>query len=145
MKNSFKVKNVISKLELGNGNTAKTDEQKSQALNLFFSCVFQNETLDNIQWLTCADNLDDICLQDIVITPSAVFNTLMTLNLAKSDGHDIILPRVLLEHYKFLYILLSVLFNNSMEKESIPYDWKNAEITATLIKTLRVIHQTTDQ
>ena len=30
---SLKVKNSISKLVLGNGNTAETDEQKSQALN----------------------------------------------------------------------------------------------------------------
>ena len=38
---SMKVKNGISKLVLGNGNTAETDEQKSQALNLFFSSVFK--------------------------------------------------------------------------------------------------------
>ena len=34
---SMKVKNGISKLVLGNGNTAETYKQKSQALNLFFS------------------------------------------------------------------------------------------------------------
>ena len=33
---SLKVKNGISKLELESGNTAETDEQKSQALKLFF-------------------------------------------------------------------------------------------------------------
>ena len=66
---SLKVKNGISKLVLGNGNTAETDEQKSQALNLFFSSVFLNETLDNIPALNCANNSDGICLPEVVITP----------------------------------------------------------------------------
>ena len=55
---SLKVKNGISKLVLGNDNTAETDEQKSQASNLFFSSLFQNETLDNIPALNCANNSD---------------------------------------------------------------------------------------
>ena len=71
---SLKVKNGINKLVLGSGNTAETDEQKSQALNLFFSSVFQNETLDNIPALNCANNSDGVCLPDVVITPAAVFS-----------------------------------------------------------------------
>ena len=59
----MKVKNGISKLVLGNGNTAETDEQKSQALNLFFSSVFQYETLDNIPALNCANNSE--CVSSI--------------------------------------------------------------------------------
>ena len=37
----MKVKNGISKLALGNGKTAETDEQKSLALNIFLSSVFK--------------------------------------------------------------------------------------------------------
>ena len=127
---SMKVKNCISKLVLGNGNTAETDEQKSQALNLFLTSVFQNETLDNIPALNCASNCDGVCLPEVVITPAAVFSKLKTLHPTKSDGPDRIPPRVLLELQKFLYIPLTILFNNSMEKGSIPCDWINAEITA---------------
>ena len=126
----MKVKNGISKLALGNGNTAETGEQKSQALNLFFSSVFQDETLDNIPALNCANNFDGVCLPEVVITPAAVSNKLKTLNPTKSEGPDRIPPMVLLELQKFLYIPLTILFNNSIEKGSIYYDWKNAKITA---------------
>ena len=85
---SLKVKNNISKLVLRNSNTAKTDEQKSQASNLFFSYVCQNETLDNIPALNCANNSDGVCLPEVVITPAAVFNKLRTLNPTKSEGPD---------------------------------------------------------
>ena len=133
----MKVKNGISKLVLGNGNTAETDEQKSQALNLFFSSVFQNKTLDNIPALNCANNSDGVCLPEVVITPAAVFNKLKTLNPTESEGPDRIPPRVLLELQKFLYIPLTKLFNNSIEKGSIPSDWKNAEITSICLKGIK--------
>ena len=61
---SLKVKNGIRKLVLGNSNT-ETDEQKSQALNLLFSSVIQNETLDNITALNCANNSDGVCLPEV--------------------------------------------------------------------------------
>ena len=98
-------------------------------MNIFFSSVFQNNTLDNIPALNCANNLDGVCLPKAVITPTAVFNKLKTLNPTKSEGPDRIPPRVLLELHKFLYIPFTILFNNSIEKGSIPRDWKNAEIT----------------
>ena len=66
----------------------------------------------------------------VVITPAAVFPKLKTLNPTKFEGPDRIPPRVLLELQKFLYIPLTILFNNSMEKGFIPCDWKNVEITA---------------
>ena len=90
------MKNGISKLVLGNGNTAETEEQKSQALNLFISSVFQNETLDNISAINCANNSDGVCLQEVVITPATIFNKLKTHNPTKSEGPDRIPPRVLL-------------------------------------------------
>ena len=133
----MKVKNGISKLVLGNGITAETDKQKSQALNLFFSSVFHNETLDNIPALNCASNSEGVCLPEVVITPQAVFNKLKTLNPTKSEGPDRIAPRVLLELQKFLYIPLTILFNNSIEKGSIPCDWKNEEITPILKKGIK--------
>ena len=98
------MKNGISKLELINGNTAETDEQKSQALNLFFSSAFQNETLDNISALNCVINSDGVCLQEVVITPAAVFSKHRTLNPTKYEGPYRITPQVLLELDKFLYI-----------------------------------------
>ena len=56
------------------------------------------------------------------ITLAAVFDKLKTLNTTKSEGPDRIPPRVLLELQKFLYIPLTILFNNSIEKGSIPCD-----------------------
>ena len=100
---SLKVENGIGKLDLGNGNTAETDEQKSQALNLFFSYVFQNET-DNIQPLNCANNVDGVCLPEVLVSSAAVFNTLRTFDPIKSDGPHRISPGVLLELLKFIYV-----------------------------------------
>ena len=139
------MKNGISKLVLGNGNTAETDEQKSQALNLFLSSAFQNETLHNIPALNCANNSDGVCLPEVVITPAAIFNKLKMLNPTKSEGPDRIPPRVLLELQKFLYVPLTILINNSIEKGSIPCDWKDVEIIAIKKKALRVIQKTIDQ
>ena len=118
----MKVKNGISKQELANGNTAETDEQKSQALNIFFSPVLQNETISNIPAINCTYHSDGVCLPEAVITPAAVFNKPKTLNPTISEGPDRILPRVLLELHRFLYISLTILFNNSMQKEFIPCD-----------------------
>ena len=59
------------------------------------------------------------------------------LNPTKSEGPDRISPRVLLELQKFLYIPLIIIFNNSIEKGSIPCDWKNEEITAILKKGIK--------
>ena len=110
------MKNCISKLKLGNGNTAETDEQKSQAFNIFFSSVFQNETLDNILSLNCINNSDGVCLPEVFISPAAVFSKLKSLNPTKSDGPVRIPPWVLLELHRYFYIPLTILFNNSMEK-----------------------------
>ena len=108
----MKVKNGIGMLDLGDGNTAETDEQISQALNFFFSSVFQNETLDNFPSLNCANNSDGVCLPEVFIFPAAVFNILTTLDPTKSEGPDRIPPKVLLELHKLLYIRLTILFNN---------------------------------
>ena len=92
--------NGISKLALRNGNTAKTDEQKSQTSNLFFSSVFQNETLDNISALNCANNSHAVCLPEVVITPAAVLSKPKTLHPIKSERPVRIPPKVLLELQK---------------------------------------------
>ena len=72
VKTSLKVKNDISKLDLGDGDTAESSKQKSQALHLFLSSVFQNETLDNILSLNCANNSDGVCLPEVVIIPLTI-------------------------------------------------------------------------
>ena len=138
------MKNSIRKLELGDGNTAKTDEKKSLASTIFLSFVLQNETLNNILALYCTNNSDGVCSPWVFITPAAVYNKLKTLNPTRSEGPNRIPPRVLLEHHNFLHIPLTI-FNNSMEKGQIPCDWRNAEIAAISKKALRVIKQAIDQ
>ena len=76
------------------------------------------------------NNSDGVCLPDVVITPAAVSNKLKKLNPNKYEGPDRKQPRVLLELHRFLYIPLTILFNNSTEKGFNPCDWKNLEITA---------------
>ena len=110
---------------------------KNHKHQIYFLLVFQNETLDNIPAINCANNSDGVWLPEVVITPAAVISKLKTLNPTKSEGPDKITPRVLLELQKFLYIPLTILFNNSIEKRSIPCDWKNAEITAILKKGIK--------
>ena len=105
------MKNGIGKLEFEDVNTAETDEQDSQALNLFFSYVFQNETLDNIPSLNFHYISDGVCLPVVLIASAAVFSRLKTLNPTKSEGPDRISPMVLLEIHRFLYIPLMILLN----------------------------------
>ena len=134
---SLKVKNGIGKLDL-DSNTAETDEQKSLALNSFFSSVFQNETLENIPSLNYANNSDGVCLPEIVITPAAVFNKPKTLNPTKSEGRDRIPPWVLLELHKILYIPLTILYNNIIEKGSIPCNKKKYRNSNHLKKGINI-------
>ena len=65
----------------GVGSTTTTTSNK-----FIFASVFQNETLDNIPALNCADNSDGKSLPEVVITPEAVFNKLETINLTKSES-----------------------------------------------------------
>ena len=97
--------------------------------------------LNNIPTLHCADNSDSICLPDVGITPAAVFIKLKKHNPTKSDGTDRIPPRVLLELRKFLYIPMTIFFNNPTNNGFIPFEWKNAKITALKENALRVILQ----
>ena len=140
------MKNGINLLELGNGNTAETVEQKSQALNIFFSSIFQNETLDSIPALNFANISDGVCLPEVVIILAAVFNRLKTLNPTKSEGPDRIPPRVLLELYMFLYILLTILFSNSLQNRFHYLRLEKYRNNSHFLRNaLRVIQQTTDQ
>ena len=134
---SLKVKNCIGRVNIRDGFIAETDDNKSQALNLFFFFVFQSKTLDNIPALSCANNSDGVCLPEVVITSSAVFNRLETLNSTKSEGPDRILPRVLLELHRFVHIPLTILFNNSTEKGSIPCDWKKCRNNSHLKRVIK--------
>ena len=59
----------------------------------------------------CANNSDCVCLPEVVISPAAV-----ALSPTKSEGPDRIPPMVLLELHKYLYIPLTILINNSIEK-----------------------------
>ena len=66
--------------------------------------LLHTPTLDNIPALNCADNSDDVCLPEVVITPAPVFHKLIALNPTISEGPDRIPLRVLLELHRFLYM-----------------------------------------
>ena len=105
---------------------------------------FLNETLCKMTAKTTADNECSICLPDVFITPAVVINKHKTLNPTRYKGPDRIPSRVLLELHMLLYISLAALFDNSIEKGSIPYYLKNAETTG-IFKRARLIKQMTVQ
>ena len=84
-----------------------------------------------------------LMISEVVITPAA--NKLKTLNPTKSEVPDRIPPSVLLELQRFIYIPLTILFNNSIEKRIHSLRFEKCRNYSHLKNALRVIQQTTDQ
>jgi hypothetical protein len=66
----------------------------------------------------------------VIISTDMVTDKLEKIGVNKSPGPDKIHPRVLKEANNILHILLSIIFNKSLESGRLPKEWKNANITA---------------
>ena len=86
---------------------------KLSALCKFFTNLSKNEEND---------------MPEIFITERGVFKLLQALNISKAAGPDGLRPRVLKELSSELAPILTLLFQASLNQQSLPDIWKHANV-----------------
>jgi len=116
----MKTRSGVAELQCENGSVTKTDEQKAELLNQFFSSVYTVEDLVNIQTKAQADVQE--VLSDIDFSSADIMKILSTGNLKaeKSPGPDNIHPSVLKECADVLASPLHLLFQKSLNEGFLP-------------------------
>ena len=122
----------ISNLTKPDGSLTKSDKEKAEILDSFFSSVFTEEDTNNIPTLSLRNK--DMFLSDLIITKEAVKDKLNCLNTNKSMGPDGIPSIILKSLSNELCQPLSTIFNKSLSEGVVPKDWKCAEVTAIFKK-----------
>ena len=126
VKSKTKVQSSIPDIETVNGLT-KTDTEKAEAMNQFFTSVFTKEDLHSIPQPT--NYFKDDALTDIEITEDIVRKKLMELNQNKSAGADNQHPRVLKEIADTIVTPVTIIYNKSLDEGYLPQVWRDANIT----------------
>ena len=121
-----KIGDLKKKDEHSNIVISNAAETKAEVLCEFFNSVFCIETDEKFEPIK-----DKICsygCTPIIITEDDVLKRLNKLNVNKSEGPDLIHPRVIYEIRHELAQPLAMLFNRSLESNQIPAIWKCANI-----------------
>ena len=78
-------------------------------------------------------------LLNLQVTDDMIKKKLLKLKVNKSPGPDKIHPRVLHEVAEGILTPLRVIFNTSLRTESLPQEWKHANVTAIYKKGQRTV------
>ena len=124
----MKTRPAIGNIEGIDGKLYTSDEDRSNALNRYFSSVFTQED-PNTAPIFHIDKSDDVSLSSINITPSIVFDKLVSLQTGKLPGPDGWPAEVFKQCADQLCVPLSVLFVKSLVGGILPEDWKIGYIT----------------
>ena len=79
----------------------------------------------------------DSQLEDIKISKKDVVEKLMKLKLNKSPGPDTIHPRLLKETVEQFGTSVEIIYNSTLEKGSMPKEWRQTHISAICKKKSR--------
>ena len=110
------------------GDVLKSDSEKCELLNDFFSSVFTSEDTKNLPEFNY-DNFNNIPhLETCSITLKEMEEAISNLNANKSPGPDNFHPKLLKLCSKSLSIPFKLLFDNTIHEGCIPSDWKQAEV-----------------
>jgi len=123
----LKTKSSVPDLDRPQGGKTKTDREKAEVLNDFFSSVFTRENTSNIP--DFAERAHKVPLQQLQATPDMVLKKLVRLKPGKAQGLDGVNPRVLIELQNELASPIADLMNKTLEKDEIPQDWKDALVS----------------
>ena len=80
----------VCNLKTGDGSFTKSNKEKAELLNIFFTTVFTKENLETLPEVT--DRVVKSNLENIVISDTEVFKLLRELDASKSMGPDNVHP-----------------------------------------------------
>ena len=130
-----KSKASIPDLKRKDGTYATTDADKAEILNSQFSSVFTREDLTNIPTFEPVEC--HTLLETLTTTPAKVEKNLKKLRTDKSCGPDKVHPFLLNKLAKCMSIVISKLFNISLQTGKLPTIWKEGIVTALFKKGSR--------
>ena len=123
--NTRKSTSTIPTLNLNNEH-AETVIQKATMLNDYFTT--QSTVIDDNRPLPQLPPVDRT-LQSIFISSQEVKDVLLNLDISKACGSDLISPRLLKEGACAVAVLLSTVFNLSLDQGHFPQAWKQGNLT----------------
>jgi len=126
-KSKLKTRPGISQLSRDDGSLTKTDTQKANILNDFFSSVFTKEDMVNIP--DDFTKRTDSTISDIALSKEDIEKKLSKLNPNKSTGPDGAAPRILKELYRELSDPLYDMYRQSLDTGKLPTSWKTGLVS----------------
>ena len=111
----------VFNLKNENGVFTKSEAEKAELLNDFFSSVFTKENLDTLPEVTDKEVLSE--LDNIVISESE------ELDASKAMGPDNINPFLIKNMAEVFVKPLTLIFQKSVSSDIVPSAWKEARIT----------------
>ena len=119
----------ISPLQDEKGDFKMGNEEMAEILNRYFVLVFTVEDTNNMPKIDDRKTMAGEDLGTIIITKEVVLGKLMGLKVDKSPGPDGMHPRVPKEMAGEIANALVVIYQNSLDSEVAPADWKTANVT----------------
>ena len=132
LRNSRKVKSVVTTLEKADGSCTETDRDTAECFSEAFSSVFVREPFGPLP-KDCYSTNDDMAVCDpVVITEDDVYHQLSKTNIYKSMGPDEIHPKLIksLADNPHFVRSLTLLYGKCVEDCMIPSIWKTANVIA---------------
>ena len=123
-----KTKSTVGALKAENGTPTTCDQEKAKILNKYFASVFTEEETKNIP--SFEDRNFTEPLEDTLISPEIIVKSINMIKAGKSQGPDLIHPRLLKETSNCIALPLSKLFRQSLDEGKLPAEWKIANVTA---------------
>ena len=124
-----------------NTGVASTDQDKANVLSEFFKQVFTNEDTSIIPEFE--DRVTAEALGDVMFTEEDILKLLKEININKSQGPDLLHPRLLFEARELIAKPLFIIFRNSIDTGILPREWKEANISP-IYKNKGNKHKTTN-
>jgi hypothetical protein len=131
-----KAKSGIPELHVSTSGGLRTDaisdSDKAEVLACFFSSVFTVEGEGELPTMESANFTERS--RDDKFTPTEVRSLLAGLDASKSQGPDMVHPKVLKELSDIIDIPVCKVFNKSFESGVLPEEWKEGQILAIFKK-----------
>ena len=127
VKRKVKSQSGVTNLQKTDSTLTKSDQEKAEVLNEYFSSVFTRENLDNIPDIP--DKQFGKPLDSLIIDISVVEKVLKDLNAGKSMGPDELNPLLLKTMSNVFAVPLTLIFQESVSSGKIPGIWKDARVT----------------